>query len=180
MPATSTLAPIDSPTSGGVRVEVSEAFRRECIEFFGETVQALGIPRSFGQIYGLLFATPYPLSFTDIAEALDISRGSASQGLHALRELGAVCAVEGEGRRELFEPELRLRALVSGVLREKVEPLVANGAARLKKLRLHADSAPTKSGQKFSSDRLRKLESWRRQTGMLLPLLKTVLGAGRG
>jgi DNA-binding transcriptional regulator GbsR (MarR family) len=158
--------------------DVSPQFRRECVEFFGEVVQALGIPRSYGQIYGLLFASPEPLSFTHIAESLDMSRGSASQGLHALRELGAVCAVEGEGRRELFEPELRLRKLMSGVLREKIEPIVEKGAARLKKLRLHAESAPTKSALKFSTERMQKLESWRRQAGMLLPLVRGVLSRG--
>lgn len=163
-----------------VRVEdVSPEFRKECVEFFAEVVQVLGIPKSYGQIYGLLFATPTPLSFTDIAEQLDISRGSASQGLQALRELGAVCNVDGEGRRELFEPELRLRQLISGVLREKIEPLVATGVVRLKKLRLHAESATTKPALNFSIERIRKLESWRRQTGMLLPLVRGVLSRGQ-
>jgi HTH-type transcriptional regulator, glycine betaine synthesis regulator len=162
-----------------VRVEdVSPEFREECVEFFAEVVQVLGIPKSYGQIYGLLFATPTPLSFTDIAEQLDISRGSASQGLQALRELGAVTNVDGEGRRELFIPELRLRALVSGLLRKKVEPIVAGGSARLKSLRARANAAPTSAGRSFSDERMRKLENWRRQTGILLPLVRAVLSRG--
>ena len=65
-------------------------FQSECIELFAEVVYALGLPRSIGQIYGLLYASPAPLSFSDIVERLDISKGSASQGLQLLRSLGAI------------------------------------------------------------------------------------------
>ena len=83
-------------------------------------------------------------------------------------------------RRELFVPELQLRKLISGVLKERVDPVVTGGAVRIKKLRDHAKAAPTKSGQQFSAERLKKLESWRRQMGLLLPVLKTILGPSRG
>jgi DNA-binding transcriptional regulator GbsR (MarR family) len=162
------------PTSA----DVSPEFRHECVEFFAQVVQALGIPRSYGQIYGLLFASPEPLSFTHIAEQLEISRGSASQGLQALRDLGAVRNVHTDaGRRELFEPEVRLRVLVSGIIREKVDPIVADGTNRLNKLRDYADAACTQAGRRFSRERMRKLESWRRRTGLLLPALTLVLGS---
>ena len=65
-------------------------FQSECIELFAEVVYALGLPRSIGGIYGLLYASPEPLSFSDIVERLEISKGSASQGLQLLRSLGAI------------------------------------------------------------------------------------------
>ena len=178
-----------------VMEEVSPQFRQACVEFFADVVQVLGLPRSVGQIYGLLFASARPLSFTDIAGTLDVSRGTASQGLQLLRDLGAVRSFEarekraeigeersemvqarGGYRRELFEPVLELRQLVGGALREKVDPLVGGGGSRIKRLREFAGNAPTESGRKFSADRIRKLESWRRQMGLLLPVLKTILG----
>jgi len=174
------ITPASATTDGGPLAhgaDVSEAFERECVEFFADVVGVLGVPRSIGQIYGLLFASPQPLSFTDIVEKLDISRGSASQGLHSLRALGAVKIVSTEeDRRGLFVPELGLRRLVSGVLREKVDPLVTDGGARLKKLREHANATPTAAGKRFSLDRVKQIESWRGQLGLLLPLLKTILG----
>ena len=161
-------------------MDVSLQFQQACVEFFADVVQVLGVPRSVGQIYGLLFSSPMPLSFTDIAEKLDISRGSASQGLQLLRDLGAVRSVSSpEYRRELFEPELELRKLVGGALREKVEPLMTDGGVRIKRLRTFAGEAPTATGRKFSEDRMKKLENWRRQMGLLLPVLKTILGPGR-
>jgi DNA-binding transcriptional regulator GbsR (MarR family) len=160
--------------------EVAEAFERECVDFFADVVGVLGVPRSMGQIYGLLFASPRPLSFTDIVEKLDISRGSASHGLKALHALGAVCSVSNAGdRRELFTPELGLRRLVGGVLRGKVDPLVNDGATRLKTLRAQAQAAPDTAGRKFALDRVKQIEGWRRQMGLLLPLLKTILGPKR-
>lgn len=160
---------------------VAPAFEHECVAFFADVVQVFGVPRSVGQIYGLLFASPQPLSFTDIAERLDISRGSASQGLQALRALGAVRSAGSEGeRRERFEPELGLRKLVSGVLREQVEAVVAGGGVQIRKLREQAGAAPDAAGREFSEKRVKQLETWRGQMRLLLPLLKTILGPPRG
>jgi len=160
--------------------EVSPEFTRECVEFFSELVGVFGLGRSVGQIYGLLFASPRPLSFTDIAESLDISRGSTSQGLNFLRELGAVRATAGESDRQLFEPELHLRKLIGGVLKERVDPVVQQGGDRIKKLRKAVAAAPNATGKEFSEKQLKRLESWRRQMGLLLPILKTILGPTRG
>ncbi len=181
MPRSSPASMSDSVAAGIPAGEVAPAFERECVEFFADVVGVLGVPRSMGQIYGLLFASPRPLSFTDITEKLDISRGSASQGLQALRSLGAVRSVSTEqDRRELFEPEKGLRKLVTGVLREKVDPLLTDGAARLERLRGHANAAPDEAGRKFSMERVKQIETWRGQMRLLLPVLKTILGPGRG
>ncbi len=166
-------------SAASLQPEVSVEFKRECILFFGEVVQVFGLGKSVGQIYGLLFASPQPLTFTDIAESLDISRGSTSQGLNFLRELGAVRATAGEHDRQFFEPELELRKLVAGVIKDRVDPVVRGGAVRIKQLREHAKASPNAAGVQFSQDRLKKLESWRRQMGLLLPILKTILGPSR-
>jgi len=167
--------------------EVSANFERECVDFFAELAQALSVPRSLGQIYGVLFASPKPLSFTEIVERLDISRGSVSQGLQLLRSLGAVrgadnggtAAGSGDCRREQFVPELGLRQLIGGVLREKIEPLLGAGGARMQCLRQCALQAPSAPGEKFSLQRVGQLKKWHRQLGLSLPLLKSFLGSGR-
>jgi hypothetical protein len=190
----------DDPFAHAEGAAVSPEFERACVEFFADVVQVFGVPRSVGQIYGLLYASPQPLSFTAIAGKLDISRGSTSQGLQALRDLGAVVPVsgtegerEGEGkrekgegaapqpgnRRELFRPEFSLRKLVSGILREKVDPLVSEGGRKMDGLAALAKAAPNAAGKKFATKRVQQIETWRRQMSLLLPLLKTVLGPVR-
>ena len=178
-PATSNDQP-STPSNGAL-----SPFESECTAFFTDIVQVLGVPKSVGQIYGLLFASPQPLGFTDIVEKLAISKGSASQGLQLLRTLGAVQSVESNSsttpaagsRRELFVPELGLRRLVGGVLREKIEPLVGEGANRIHRLETAAAVGTDAPTRKFSGNRVKQIQTWRRQMGLLLPLLKTLLAS---
>ncbi|HRQ87259.1 MAG TPA: MarR family transcriptional regulator, partial [Bacteroidia bacterium] len=87
------LAPIDPEAE----------IRGKSVEFFVSFVQVFGFPKSIGQIYGLLFIAEEPLSMDDIADSLQISKGSASQGLGLLRSLGAVTTVPASNdRREYF------------------------------------------------------------------------------
>ncbi len=151
-------------------------FEAECVSFFAEVVQILGVPPSVGQIYGLLYAAPGALSFTDIVERLEISKGSASQGLQLLRSLGAVYIVEGaDRRREYFEPELGLRRLVSGVLRERLQPFAVESDSRLARMRALAEREGPE--QDFCQERVRQLETWRKQLRLVLPILGTLLNA---
>lgn len=153
-------------------------FERECVELFTEVVQVFGVPKSVGQIYGSLFSSPEPLSFSDIVERLEISKGSASHGLQLLRSLGAINVAENStrasgadaSRRDYYEPELSLRKLMSGVLQERVTPLAAIGTERLMRLRALAE------GNDFHLDRAKQLETWRRRLRTVLPVLSALLG----
>jgi DNA-binding transcriptional regulator GbsR (MarR family) len=161
------------------RSPIADEFSRECVEFFSEAVQLFGlVPPSVGQIYGLLYASPKPLSFSDIFERLDISKGSASQGLNLLRWVGAVHAVapvDSNGRREYFSPELSLRKLLRGVLDERLSPLAGKSAERLALLRELADGARGRE-RKFRLSRVQQLEIWRRRLKTVVPVLGTLLG----
>jgi hypothetical protein len=163
-------------------------FERECVDFFAETVQLFGVPKSVGQIYGLLYASPAPLGFSDIVERLEISKGSASQGLQLLRTLGAINVFEEEQlasvhrlpstgaavRGVAYLPELSLRKLISGVLHERVKPLASAGSDRLARLRSLVEQDEQESD--FYLDRVEQLETWRRKLKTVLPILTALLG----
>ena len=143
-------------------------------------MQLFGIPKSVGQIYGLLYASPQPLGFTAIVERLKISKGSASQGLQLLRSLGAINEAEvkdGTARGVAYEAELSLRQLVTGVLQERLAPLASAGAQRLKLLKDLAVQAP--ENNKFYLDRIKQLENWRKQFTTVTPLLAALLGPSK-
>jgi DNA-binding transcriptional regulator GbsR (MarR family) len=181
LPSSPSVKSVPSSLLKAYRAGNPADFQSECIELFAELVYALGlVPEAIGQIYGLLYGSPEPLSFSNIVERLDISKGSASQGLQLLSSLGAVQEVSrAEDRRELFMPELGLRKLVGGVLCEKVEPLVNDVDARLRRMREHVRGQRGTAAGKFCLERVEKLETWRRQIGLLLPVLKTILGSRR-
>jgi DNA-binding transcriptional regulator GbsR (MarR family) len=153
-------------------------FEDECVALFAQIVQLFGVPKSVGQIYGLLYASPAPLGFMDILARLEISKGSASQGLRLLRSLGAINeALVNVGERRggtVFEPELSLRQLVSGVLREQIAPMGLTATEQLKRLRQLADGDSVHG--KFYLSRVKQLEMWRQRVNTVLPVLTALLG----
>lgn len=160
---------------GTTSTPTGTSFEKECVLFFADIVQVFGVPKSVGQIYGLLYASPEPLGFVDIVERLNISKGSVSQGLQVLRDLGAIVEAESENARAtVYEPELSLRQLVTGVLRERVAPMTKSGLNRLKTLKALAEQAPEET--KFYLGRAKQLETWRKRLNTVLPLLTALLG----
>jgi DNA-binding transcriptional regulator GbsR (MarR family) len=175
----SAAQPLFEPASNPAEAAGAAAeFERGCVEFFTGAVAVFGAPPSLGQIYGVIFASPRPLSFTDIVERLGISKGSASQGLQTLRSLGAVRSVSAKGgRREYFVAEIGLRRLVDGALRERVGPLVSAAPARIARLRRVArQELPAR---RFYLEQVEQLETWRRRLKMALPVLSVLLGPPR-
>ena len=79
------------------------------IDLFLNAANSFGLPKSYGQIYGLLFCRDESLAMDEVIKLLDISKGSASQGLRALRQLGAISSTFAHGdRKERFIAEIRL------------------------------------------------------------------------
>jgi hypothetical protein len=53
----------------------------EVIGLFVQVSRMMGLPRSYAEIYAVLFLSPDPLTMDQLIERQRISRGSASQGL---------------------------------------------------------------------------------------------------
>ena len=148
----------------------------EVIELFVRLSRVLGQPRSFGQIYGLLFISPQPLALDDLCERLQISKGSASQGLKFLREVGAIRPADVPGARRVhYQAVAELRNLAGSFLREKIEPHVGNSEERLERLALLAESLPA-GPRDHALRRISTLRSWNRNSRRVLPLVLRVLG----
>jgi DNA-binding transcriptional regulator GbsR (MarR family) len=93
------------------------------VRFFVHLAITVGLPRSVGEIFGLLFASTAPVSFDEVVARLGISKGSASQGLRLLTQIGAVSQVYVHGdRRTFYLAETRMRQLFSKALQESLRP----------------------------------------------------------
>ena len=87
--------------------------RLELVDIFGRMAQSLSFPRSVGEIYGLLYLAPAPMSAPEICEALSISKGSVSTGTRQLLTLGFIRKVWlQEERKDYFEAVLELGEMV--------------------------------------------------------------------
>lgn len=201
--------------------------------FFVDAADMLGVPKSVAAIYGICFASPEPLSFAEIEARLDISKGSISQGLRVLREVGALRVASGAGvedggqmteggkdsadsqlsalssrhstsdsehsalssrlstpssrlstlssqlargtrARERYAPDLHLRNLVTRWLENRLQKQLESGQDRLKTI---AKTVPAgKQGSaKVLKERIKTLQTWQKQAGAVLPVVKTFL-----
>lgn len=150
-------------------------FERALVSFFVEAADLLGVPKSVAAIYGICFAAPEPLSFADIEQRLDLSRGSISQGLRVLREVGALREVSEEvDRRELFVPDLELRKLADHWIERRLTEQLMSGQERLQAI---AKAIPVgrNGAAKILRTRLKALQTWHDKARALLPIVKTFL-----
>ncbi len=152
------------------------ALEFEFIDMFVRLSRALGQPGSFGQIYGFIFISRQPQTMEDIEARLQISKGSASQGLKFLREIGAVRPVEVPGHRRVhYEAVAELRKLAGNFLREKIQPQLSISEERLDRLARLAQSSPA-AQRDHALRRIATLRTWSRNSRQVLPLLLRVLG----
>ena len=175
------MALTDTKLAGSVTPPTKDAKRLapieiEVIHLFVQLSRVLGQPRSLGEIYGLLFISPVPLAMDAMMHRLNLSRGSASQGLKFLRNLGAIRPVYvGGDRRVHYEAVAELRNLAGRFLREKIEPHLSDGEQRLSRIRDLLNDLPT-AQRSHVDQRIKMLRSWGKNTKRVLPLVIRVLG----
>jgi len=170
------VSTIDKPETATIS-RTLEPVEIEAITLFVQFSRALGQPRSYAEIYGLLFVSHQPLAMDTLIERLSLSKGSASQGLKYLEDLGAVRAVYLAGeRRTHYEAVAELRNLAGRFLSQQILPHFNDSSARLDLL---AGQAQKLSGEqrKHVVARIKLLRSWERNVRRVVPFVLKMLGA---
>jgi HTH-type transcriptional regulator, glycine betaine synthesis regulator len=155
--------------------------RREMIEASGTLFQVLGLPRSAGQIYGLLYLSGKPLSLADMCNLLSISKGSASMGTRHLSAWGVIRQVWVPGnRRDHFEAAGELAQLLQASYTEFVKPRLASAEKKLARIfeELERDverGTLSKEEYKDCTERLRALLRFQEKVQSIGPLAEKLL-----
>ncbi len=150
---------------------------REVVELFVQLVSLLKLPRSIGELYGVLFIAPEPLPMEDLIRRLRLSKGSASQGLTLLRSIGAVRTVYVPGdRRNHYVAETELRRLAAGFMKEQVAPHFEQGRDRLERIDRELAHLPAVTRHTVER-RIDKLHTWQKQAGRIMPVLLKLIRA---
>lgn len=168
---------VDAKSVGAVPLNPVEI---EVIHLFVQFSRALNQPPSIAEIYGLLFVSPHPLPQDEFCERLNLSKGSASQGLRYLLDLGAVRTVYVAGdRRVHYEAVAELRNLAGRFVRQQILTKFEDSSARLERI---AAEAQKLSGEerKMAVARGKMLKSWETNIKRVLPIILTVLGGRNG
>ena len=154
-----------------------EAIDERLISFFQDGVKMLGLPKSVGEIFGVLYSSRCPLTMFDIVKRLDISKGSASQGLKMLRTLGAVREVDYlDDRKTYFIADIELKKIVGGFIREEIRPHLQSGQNKLNTLSDELERIDDPELKEFYEERIERLGRWAKKANMVLPLLQRFLG----
>ena len=150
-----------------IQTESLTEVEAEVIDIFVRAAQVIGLPKSIGEIYGLLFIVPAPMSMDQIMGKLQISLGTASQGLKQLLAFKAVKAVYVPGqRKDFFSAESEFRKLMAGFFKEEVSPQLEVTAERLQVLKPLLENVPGDRAGHYRK-RLEKIERWQ-QNGLNL------------
>jgi HTH-type transcriptional regulator, glycine betaine synthesis regulator len=144
------------------------------VRFFVHLATTVGLPRSVGEIFGLLFASADPVAFDEVVARLGISKGSASQGLRLLTQIGAVSQVYVHGdRRTFYLAETRMRQLFSKALQESLRPHLEgnNRLVGLLEETIEENAASLGPAVDHYRSRASSLRVWNEKALVLLPLL---------
>ncbi len=161
----------DEPTPPVDAQPLPPELERELITFWVQVSSLLGYPRSVGEIFGLIFISPAPLSADDIVEKLNMSRSGAGQGLKALQDIGAIKpAHQLASRKEHYQMQTDLGVLIKLLLNARILPKLEELAQQ----RATLDATVRAQGPAHLIQRFDKLDRWRGKTAPLLALLKSL------
>jgi DNA-binding transcriptional regulator GbsR (MarR family) len=143
----------------------------EAIDLFIGLVRILGMPKSIGEIYGFLFVSPVPVPMDTLMERLQISKGSASQGLKLLRSFGAVKTVYAAGdRRDHYVAEIDISRFASNFIKGELQPHLDHGLERIERMERFIKQFP--DGERETAEsRLARLRHWHEKGQAMLPWL---------
>jgi len=172
--------PVHSPISHSpaplVSVKPLTELETQAIDLFIGFVGLLGLPKSIGELYGLLFFSAQPLAMDDLMQRLNMSKGAASQGLKLLRTFGAIKTVYVAGsRRDHYLAEIELSRFAAGFIKEELQPHLDHGLLRLQRMESLISDLPN-ADQSGAVARLARLQHWHEKSQALIPwILKSLV-----
>ena len=161
------------PSSPDNTGNLTEDWENAVIDLFVSLGDSFGFPRSMTQIFGLLYCSQEPLSMEDVMKRLQISKGSASQGLKQLSLFGAVKKQASIGeRRGKYVAERSLKRLAGLFLQTHFVPRLQSGSDSIQHLRTLIPAGPHYDYARKSTD---SLQNWHGKARRLLPTLTRLL-----
>jgi len=155
--------------------------RREMIDACSRFCHLMGLPRSIGQIYGLLYLSASPLSLDDLVSILNISKGSASTGTRQLSQWGAIRQIWISGdRRDYYEVVADLVEFIRASYQNYVRPRLHATTLRLDSLTssLDEDAARgllTPDELRLCSERIKALARIQGKLRLVLPMAEKLM-----
>jgi DNA-binding transcriptional regulator GbsR (MarR family) len=138
-----------------------EKAKDDLIQEMGRLSSFAGFNKGMGQIYGLLYLSMEPVSLSDIAGQLGISKGNASLNMRAMERWGLIHPISKKGdRRDYYQAETDFWKIIHGILTERDRKEIDHTLNSIAGI-LEAISAGEKAGQgsesSFYKERLEQM-----------------------
>ncbi len=134
------------------------------MDTLGKITAFWGFSKIMGQLYGLLYLSPKPLTLDEMAENLEVSKGNVSINIRALQRWSMVKPVWVKGdRKDYYEAETDFWKIIRGVLKEREKKEFDQALGAVGTLRKKAEDASRKektADTAFALERLKNLEDF--------------------
>ena len=136
-----------------------DQIRGRFIHEVGEFAAGLGLNRSVGELYGLLYMSPRALCLDEMAEAAQMSKASASVNVRELERWGAVRKTWVQGdRKDYYEANRNLPEIVIGRMQDGLGRRLRGLRGAIAEAQKAVDAMPADSSEKaFYGERLAEL-----------------------
>jgi len=168
------------PDAAPASTPVLSKTRLDMIEVGGRVFQLLGLPRTAGQIYGLLYLSPTPLTLDEIAELLAIGKSTAGSGSRQLVQFKVIRVVWVHGeRRDRYEVDPDLGNLLRAGYSDYIKPRLATSQKRLANMftsleKELAEGVVSRKEFEHCVERIKVLEDIQQKIQALIPLAEKV------
>ncbi len=148
------------------------------METMGRITSFWGFSKIMGQLYGLLYLSPKPLTLDEMAENISVSKGNVSINIRALERWNMVRQVWVKGdRKDFYEAETDFWKIIRGVLKEREKKEFDQALGSIGGLRKRGEDIQKKAKSAesaFAVDRLKKLEDFISTMDQLVGMLLTL------
>jgi DNA-binding transcriptional regulator GbsR (MarR family) len=121
----------------------TQSARQEMLQHVAELAGVLGLNRSVGLLYGVLYMSPEPMSLDQLAEAGSMSKANASLNMRHLESWGAARKIWVPGdRKDYYEAVRDVPGIVARRMRDGLAPRLEALGDTLERAAAEGDDDP--------------------------------------
>jgi DNA-binding transcriptional regulator GbsR (MarR family) len=149
--------------------------RQRLMEALGRQSSFWGVGKITGEIYATLYLSEHPMSLTELADALRVTKGNVSVAIRTLEQLGMVRRLQRPGdRRVYFEAEPDFWLIAKRVLARRQKPQFDESFRMLDESIQIAESAHPAPERDFMLKRMKALQDFYNELDQVVALLLSV------
>ena len=129
------------------------------VEGMGKISKFWGFSRLMGQLYGLLYLSPEPMTLDQLADGLMVSKGSVSTNIRAIERWGMVEKVWIKAdRKDYYRAETKFMDIVVKILEEREKKEFDGALKTVSECLAQIKALPASDETKFLKRRLANMQ----------------------